>query len=119
MTAGAPARPPAGTARPYHFPAFERRRLESGVELITAPVRKLPMVSIIAHLDAGATRDPAGREGLAILTAKLLLEGTTTSDGAALVDAFEQLGATVDVSAACRCSTVSVATISSCTTATA
>ncbi len=99
MTAGAPVRPAAGTARPYHFPAFERRRLKSGVELITAPVRKLPMVSIVAQLDAGATCDPAGREGLAILTAKLLMEGTATSDGAALVDAFEQLGATVDVSA--------------------
>ncbi len=99
MTAGAAARPTAGTARPYHFPAFERRRLKSGVELITAPIRKLPMVSIVAQLDAGATCDPAGREGLAILTAKLLMEGTTTSDGAALVDAFEQLGATVDVSA--------------------
>ncbi|HEX8715558.1 MAG TPA: pitrilysin family protein [Gemmatimonadaceae bacterium] len=99
MTPTATARPAAGRPRPYHFPAFERRRLGSGVELITAPVRKLPLVSIVALLDAGATRDPAGREGLAILTAKLLLEGTMERDGATLVDAFEQLGATVDISA--------------------
>ena len=99
MTPTATVRPAAGTHRPYHFPAFDRRRLSSGVELITAPVRKLPLVSIVALLDAGATRDPAGREGLAILTAKLLLEGTMKRDGATLVDAFEQLGATVDISA--------------------
>ncbi len=99
MTAGTTFRPKAGTPRPYHFPTFERQRLGNGVELVTAPVRKLPLVSIVALLDAGATRDPAGREGLAVLTAKLLLEGTTKYDGAALVDAFEQLGATVDVHA--------------------
>lgn len=98
MTAHASIRPVAGTPRAYRFPAFERRRLDNGVELITAPVRKLPLVSVVALLDAGATRDPTGQEGLAVLTAKLLLEGTTTYDGAALVDAFEQLGATVDVS---------------------
>lgn len=99
MTASATSRPGAGTPRPYHFPAFERRRIGGGVELITAPVRTLPLVSVVALLDAGATRDQAGKEGLAVLTAKLLLEGTTKHDGAALADAFEQLGATVDVSA--------------------
>ena len=99
MTAGTTARPTAGVPRPYRFPEFERRQIPGGVELITAPVSKLPLVSIVALIDAGATRDPAGREGLAVLTAKLLLEGTSKRDGAALVDAFEQLGATVDVSA--------------------
>ena len=99
MTMETTSRPTAGIPRPYHFPVFERQRLVSGVELITAPVRQLPLVSIVALLDAGATRDPAGHEGLAVLTAKLLLEGTAKDDGAALVDAFERLGATVDVSA--------------------
>ncbi len=99
MSGGGTSRPGAAAPRPYHFPAFERRRLTGGVELITAPVSKLPLVSIVALVDAGAMRDPGGREGLAVLTAKLLLEGTRHRDGGALVDAFEQLGATVDVSA--------------------
>jgi predicted Zn-dependent peptidase len=43
--------------------------------------------------------DPDGREGLAELVAKLLLEGTTTSDGAELIDRFESLGASVDATA--------------------
>ncbi|MHB1861473.1 MAG: M16 family metallopeptidase [Gemmatimonadaceae bacterium] len=60
---------------------------------------KLPIVSVVALVDAGATHDPAGGEGLGVLTAKLLLEGTTTRDGATLADAFEQLGASVEVDA--------------------
>lgn len=99
MSGGGTSRPGAAAPRPYQFPGFERRRLGSGVELITAPVPKLPLVSIVALFDAGATRDPEGREGLAALTGKLLLEGTRHRDGGALVDAFEQLGATVDVRA--------------------
>jgi zinc protease len=97
MTAGSIPRPAAGAPRPYHFPRFERRRLAGGVELVSATVTKLPLVSIVALVDAGAAHDPVDREGLAVLTAKLLLEGTTTRGGAALTEAFEQLGATVDV----------------------
>ncbi|OYV73278.1 MAG: hypothetical protein B7Z72_02860 [Gemmatimonadetes bacterium 21-71-4] len=92
-------RPVPGPARPYHFPRFTRRRLSGGVELITASAPKLPIVSVVALVDAGATHDPVGSEGLSVLTAKLLLEGTTTHDGATLADAFEQLGASVDVDA--------------------
>lgn len=94
-----PKRPSAGAPRPYQFPGFERARLKSGLQVVTAPVQKLPLVSIIALIDAGATRDVPGTDGLAVLTAKLLLEGTTRLDGSALTDAFERLGATVDVSA--------------------
>lgn len=99
MTTSPVTRPAPGPVRPYHFPRFTRRRLSGGVELITAPVSKLPIVSVVALVDAGATHDPAGSEGLGVLTAKLLLEGTTTRDGATLADAFEQLGASVDVDA--------------------
>lgn len=92
-------RPTPGTPRPYHFPRFKRERTNSGVEVITALAPKLPLVSIVALIDAGAVRDPAGREGLAVLTAKLLMEGTVERDGAALVEAFEQLGTSVEATA--------------------
>jgi predicted Zn-dependent peptidase len=83
--------------RPYHFPRFTRERLANGVQVVAAPVRKLPIASVIVMIDACAVCDPAGREGAAQLTAELLLEGTTTRDGAALTDAFEKLGASVQV----------------------
>ena len=91
---------PAPTApRDYHFPHFERRVLSNGLRLIVATVPKLPLVTVAAVVDAGAVCDPDGCEGLAELVAKLLLEGTTTSDGAELIDRFESLGASVDANA--------------------
>jgi zinc protease len=91
-------RPSPLPPRPYQFPRFERRRLSNGMQLVIAPVRKLPIATVIALIDAGAVSDEPGREGVAELTAELLLEGTLTSDGAELVERFERLGASVDAS---------------------
>ena len=93
------SRPIPGPPREYQFPRFARRRLSNGLELIVAPVTKLPIVTVTAIVDAGAVCDPAGREGTAQLAAKLLIEGTRSSDGAELTDRFERLGATIDAEA--------------------
>ena len=96
---GAPnGKPSALAPRPYHFPRFERRRLANGIQVIIAPVTKLPLVTALALIDAGAVCDDAGREGIAKLTAALLVEGTQQRDGTALTEAFERLGASVDIS---------------------
>ncbi|HEX6048398.1 MAG TPA: pitrilysin family protein, partial [Gemmatimonadaceae bacterium] len=94
--AAAPRRPVPGATRPYHFPRFERRQLGNGIRLLVAPVTKLPLVTAIALVEAGAVCDPSGREGVAQLTAKLLLEGTERCDGATLTERFERLGASVE-----------------------
>lgn len=97
--AGRAPRPAALPPRPYRFPAFERRRLENGIRLILAPVRKLPLVTACVVVEAGAVADPTGREGVAQLTADLLLEGTAAQTGAELAERFERLGATVEAQA--------------------
>ena len=98
--AAQPAPRPAATApRDYHFPRFERATLPNGLRLVVAPVRKLPLVTVLAVVEAGATAEPAGKYGLASLTAQLLLEGAAGLDGAALADRFERLGASVEASA--------------------
>lgn len=92
-------RPIPGPARPYAFPAFERARLENDLSVLVAPVTKLPLVTVTALIEAGCVCDPPGRYGLAQLTARLLLEGTTVSDGADLAERFEHLGASVEAHA--------------------
>ena len=92
-------RPQPGPPRDYHFPAFERRALANGMRLIVAPVPKLPVVSMMAIVNAGAACDPPGREGLAQLTARALIEGTATLDGAELTERLEGVGGSVDPSA--------------------
>src|SRR5688572_7437052 len=92
-------RPAPGPARPYRFPQFERRTLANGIRLVVAPVSKLPVVSIMAVVDAGAVADPRAREGLAELTARALIEGTATLDGIQLTERLEGLGGSVEPSA--------------------
>ena len=95
----APPRPSPAPPRPYAFPRFERRTLPNGLSLVVAPVSKLPVVSVLAVVEAGADADPEGKEGVAQLTARALVEGTTDLDGAALTDRLERLGTALDASA--------------------
>ena len=58
-------RPMPGT-RALAFPRFERRSLSNGLRLVVAPVKKLPVATLLATIDAGAVADPPGQEGLAL-----------------------------------------------------
>ena len=89
-------RPKAGPARSYRFPQFEDEILPTGIRLITAPVSKLPLVTVLVLVNAGSTSEPRGKEGVAALTAAGLLEGTARFDGAELAEKFEQLGTSLE-----------------------
>jgi zinc protease len=92
-------RPEPATPRSYHFPRFERRTLANGLRIVVAPVSKLPIATVIAVVEAGAEAEPVGKDGVASLTARLLLEGVAGMDGAALADRFERIGASVEAHA--------------------
>src|SRR6185312_6738610 len=89
------ARPAAAAPKPYRFPRFEIATLDNGLRVIVAPVRMLPVVTALLLADAGASTEPAGRDGVANLTARGLLEGTMRRDGNTLTEQFERLGAGV------------------------
>jgi zinc protease len=89
-------RPKPGPARSYRFPQFKDEIFPTGVRLITAPVAKLPLVTVLVLVNAGSTSEPRGKEGVAALTAAALLEGTTRFDGAELAEKFEQLGTSLE-----------------------
>ncbi|HET7584011.1 MAG TPA: pitrilysin family protein [Gemmatimonadaceae bacterium] len=90
-------RPAAGPPRPYHFPRFGRRRLTNGLQLIVAPVHELPVVTVMAVVEAGAGTERVEQAGVAALTVRALLEGTRHRDADALADALESLGTSLDV----------------------
>ncbi len=76
--------------------------------MAVAALTKVPLVTLTAVFHrAGATQDPAGRDGLAQLTAEMLLEGTTTRDGAAVAELFESLGTSLSAAADWDASTLS------------
>jgi len=101
-------RPSPTAPRSYNFPEFERRTLPNGMRLVVAPVAKLPLVSITAVVDAGASAEREGQDGVAALTAQLLLEGAAGLDGAALTDRFERIGTSVDAHADWDAATISL-----------
>lgn len=84
-------RPGPGAARPYRFPDVVRRTVGDG-QVVAAhlPGHNLAVAELL--LDAGAGREPAGREGLATVVAKALEEGTTRRDATAYALALEGLG---------------------------
>ena len=89
-------RPKAGPTRRYRFPEFHDEILPGGIRLLTAPVDKLPIATILVVVDAGSVNEPRGKEGIASLTAAGLLEGTNQFDGAELAQKFEHLGTSLE-----------------------
>ncbi len=95
MTSVFATRPAPTAPRPYRFPAFERQELSNGLRLVVAPMHKLPLVTVTLVVDAGAMMEPAGRDGVASLTARALLEGTSRLSAAELTGRLERIGASV------------------------
>jgi zinc protease len=90
-------RPGAGIPRPYSFPPITRVTVDGGVVVAAhLPGQILATASLL--LDAGAGREPAGREGTASVLAKALEEGTASRDSAAFALALEGLGAELSTS---------------------
>ena len=89
-------RPTSGVPRQYTFPTVERTTLSNGLRIAVAPMPRLPLVTVLALIDAGSSDDPAGYEGTAALTALALGEGTAKLSGGDLVEQFEHLGTGFD-----------------------
>ncbi len=86
------APPPPGEVHPFRFPHFVRCRLPSGVAAYAARLPGVPLASIDLLADGGAQHDPAGRAGLATLTAALLDEGAAGSSAMEIAGGIERLG---------------------------
>jgi zinc protease len=84
--------PGTGQPRPYRFPQVVRRA-SGGGEVVAAHLPGQPLGVAVLLLDAGAGREPAGREGVASVLADALEEGTASRDSAAYALALESLGA--------------------------
>ncbi|MER7458414.1 pitrilysin family protein [Micromonospora sp. NPDC126480] len=84
-------RPGPGAARPYRFPQVVRRSVAGG-QVVAAHLPGQSLAVALLLLDAGAGREPRGREGLGAVLAKALEEGTAHRDATAYALAIEALG---------------------------
>ncbi len=105
-------RPKSQPARRYRFPGFRDEVLPNGIRLVTAPVKKLPIVTVLVIVDAGSVNEGVGKEGIASLTAGGLLEGTNQFDGGELAEKFELLGTSLESGADWDSAFVRITTLS-------
>ncbi len=98
LLAAAVALPPAASVVAEGPPAM-RSTLPNGARLVISERHSVPMVVIRVLIDAGARRDPPGKEGVASLTAEVLTEGTKTRSASQINEAVDFIGASLDASA--------------------
>lgn len=88
------SRPPAVGAPPaLVLPAVERRTLQNGVPVWIVETHDVPLVQVDLVVLAGSADDPAGRYGVASMTAAMLDEGAGSRSALELADTLEFLGA--------------------------
>ena len=99
-SSAAPDRSIVPTAAPARFaaPMPTEIRLDSGRPLWVFPRREVPTVAGSIVIPGGGGLQPAGRAGLAQLTADMLDEGTTHRTAAQIALETEAMGASISVS---------------------
>ena len=80
-------------------PLAHREVLPNGIVLLVSERPAVPIVVVRAFTRAGSVLDPAGREGLANLTASLLTRGTARHTGPELDAAIEFVGGSLEAGA--------------------
>jgi zinc protease len=104
MAAMAPA---AASAQGIHLPPHEKVVLKNGLTVLLLEKHGVPMVSLVAVVKSGATVDPAGKEGLASVTAGLLRKGTKNRSAQQFAADLDFTGGSFDAGAGEDFTTVS------------
>jgi zinc protease len=85
--------PDVGTFPAAEFPAFQRGKLASGLEVLCLERHAVPTVELSLLVDCGSAADPAGLSGLAGMTLNLMDEGTRTKSALEIGEIQGRLGA--------------------------
>src|SRR5690349_23760736 len=85
--------PPPGPTPVLHVPTWTKTQLANGATLIVSERHSLPLVSFTITFLGGSNQfEPAGKRGVAAMTASMLTEGTATKTGDQISDALQLLG---------------------------
>ena len=96
LSAQAPDRskPPASGPPPsLRLPAIQKRTLSNGLPIWIVERHEVPVVHVNLVVMSGSGDDPAGKFGVASLTASLLTEGAGSRSSLEIADAVDFLGA--------------------------
>ena len=99
-------------SRGLPFPAVEKSALPGGLRVWTVRHTQVPLVAFMLLVRRGAASDPAGRDGLAAVTADMLDEGSGTRSAIEIHEALARLGAQFDTDIGSDATVASVAVLS-------
>lgn len=93
------ALPGPGPERAVETPQVVERTLSNGLRVLVAETEGLPLISARLSFQSGSSDDPAGRAGLASLTAGLITQGAAGRSAPEIATDIERLGAAVGAAA--------------------
>jgi predicted Zn-dependent peptidase len=88
--------PVPGPTRNFPFPAIDKSTLPNGLRVWTVRHTQVPLVAFTLLIRRGASSDPAGKDGLAAVTADMLDEGSGDRSAIEIHEALARLGAQFD-----------------------
>ena len=96
-----PGPPPA-----LHLPTLQKRQLTNGVPVWMVELHEVPVAQVNLVVLSGSADDPAGKFGIASLTAAMLEEGAGSRSALEIADAVDFLGADLSPASAIDSSAV-------------
>jgi len=93
-------------ASPLQLPTVKKVTLQNGLTVFVMPTHRVPLVDFRLVARAGSANDPAGKEGLASLTADLITQGAAKRGAKQLAEDIAFVGGTLDAGAAAEQFTV-------------
>ncbi len=84
-----------GPPAPLKLPTPEHLKLRNGVDVVLMENHKVPLVQIEIMVRGGSSLDPAGKTGLAGMTADMMEEGAGGRNSLEFADAIDFLGGSI------------------------
>ncbi len=84
------------SAQEIKLPPIKKTTLDNGLKVIVIEQHELPIVAFRLLIKSGSACDPAGKGGLANLTAGLLRKGTKTKSATQVAEAIDFVGGSLD-----------------------
>ncbi|MFV0462731.1 MAG: M16 family metallopeptidase [Nostocoides sp.] len=90
--AAVPARPPVAPVKPWSFPRPQEYRLDNGIRLLAHDLPGQYVISMRMAMPHRMSAEPRQLEGLSVLMAALMGEGTASHDPQGLAEVVERHG---------------------------
>lgn len=104
--------PKPAPTRPFAFPKAVTRTLANGLKVFVVSNNELPAVAVqLVLTSAGSVNDPAGKPGIANLTADMLTQGTTKRSAQQIASAIDFVGGSLSARAGIDGSNVSLSVV--------